>query len=58
MVNFTINNETYQFPSTWMDITAKKATKLHYICDSIPPKLKEKYEIVMSGVVEDELEDQ
>lgn len=55
MVNFKINNETYQFPSTWVDITVKTATQLHHICDSMPPKLKDKYDIIMNGADEKEL---
>jgi len=49
MVNFTINNEQYQFPSTWGEISLKDSIALHELCKSIPTYLKDKYDIILGS---------
>ena len=58
MVDFRIDKKKYQFPSTWGDVTIKDATRLHQLCKSIPDKLKEKYDIILSSSNNNQAEDE
>jgi hypothetical protein len=46
MIEIPIGSDHYQVPTTWSDITAYKATKLHKLCQTMPESLKAKYELI------------